>query len=62
MIMTILTAEEEDHNQKEAVALVTSISDLSNHLEASGQQFAQVQSWAEKVCKEKSVGKVLTLS
>ncbi|XP_059953343.1 Fanconi anemia group I protein isoform X2 [Mesoplodon densirostris] len=53
-LLNILSSQEEDFNSKEALLLVTVLSDLSKLLEPSSTQFVQMLSWTTKICKENS--------
>uniref|UniRef100_A0A8C0R3K5 FA complementation group I n=1 Tax=Canis lupus dingo TaxID=286419 RepID=A0A8C0R3K5_CANLU len=49
-----LLSQEEDFDSKEALLLVTVLSNLSRLLEPSSPQFVQMLSWTLKICKENS--------
>ncbi|XP_047591772.1 Fanconi anemia group I protein isoform X3 [Lutra lutra] len=51
-LLNLLSSQEEDFNSKEALLLVTVLSNLSKLLEPSSPQFVQVLSWTSKICKE----------
>ncbi|XP_045863557.1 Fanconi anemia group I protein isoform X2 [Meles meles] len=51
-LMNLLSSQEEDFNSKEALMLVTVLSNLSKLLEPSSPQFVQMLSWTSKICKE----------
>ncbi|XP_059768480.1 Fanconi anemia group I protein isoform X4 [Balaenoptera ricei] len=53
-LLNILSSQEEDFNSKEALLLVTVLSNLSKLLEPSSTQFVQMLSWTTKICKENS--------
>ncbi|XP_059036005.1 Fanconi anemia group I protein isoform X2 [Mustela lutreola] len=51
-LLNLLSSQEEDFNSKEALLLVTVLSNLSKLLEPSSPQFVQMLSWTSKICKE----------
>ncbi|XP_044774272.1 Fanconi anemia group I protein isoform X2 [Neomonachus schauinslandi] len=51
-LLNLLSSQEEDFNSKEALLLVTVLSNLSRLLEPSSPQFVQMLSWTSKICKE----------
>ncbi|XP_032197931.1 Fanconi anemia group I protein isoform X1 [Mustela erminea] len=51
-LLNLLSGQEEDFNSKEALLLVTVLSNLSKLLEPSSPQFVQMLSWTSKICKE----------
>uniref|UniRef100_A0A8C9K0G9 FA complementation group I n=1 Tax=Panthera tigris altaica TaxID=74533 RepID=A0A8C9K0G9_PANTA len=53
-LLNLLNSQEEDFNGKEALLLVTVLSNLSKLLEPSSPQFVQMLSWTSKICKENS--------
>ncbi|KAM5179289.1 Fanconi anemia group I protein [Callospermophilus lateralis] len=53
-LLNLLSSEEEDLNSKEALLLVSVLSNLSKLLEPSSPQFVQMLSWTSKICKENS--------
>ncbi|XP_014698045.3 Fanconi anemia group I protein isoform X1 [Equus asinus] len=53
-LLNLLSSQEEDFNSKEALLLVTVLSNLSKLLEPSSPQFVQMLSWTSKICKEYS--------
>ncbi|XP_043410632.1 LOW QUALITY PROTEIN: Fanconi anemia group I protein [Prionailurus bengalensis] len=53
-LLNLLSSQEEDFNGKEALLLVTVLSNLSKLLEPSSPQFVQMLSWTSKICKENS--------
>ncbi|XP_076972357.1 Fanconi anemia group I protein-like [Tamandua tetradactyla] len=53
-LLNLLSNQEEDFNSKEALLLVTVLSNLSRLLEPSSPQFVQMLSWTSKICKENS--------
>uniref|UniRef100_A0A8C7BL64 FA complementation group I n=1 Tax=Neovison vison TaxID=452646 RepID=A0A8C7BL64_NEOVI len=53
-LLNLLSSQEEDFNSKEALLLVTVLSNLSKLLEPSSPQFVQMLSWTSKICKENS--------
>ncbi|XP_057576201.1 Fanconi anemia group I protein isoform X2 [Hippopotamus amphibius kiboko] len=53
-LLNLLSGQEEDFNSKEALLLVTVLSNLSKLLEPSSAQFVQMLSWTTKICKENS--------
>ncbi|XP_039073137.1 Fanconi anemia group I protein isoform X2 [Hyaena hyaena] len=53
-LLNLLSGQEEDFNGREALLLVTVLSNLSKLLEPSSPQFVQMLSWTSKICKENS--------
>uniref|UniRef100_A0A7N5KJJ3 FA complementation group I n=1 Tax=Ailuropoda melanoleuca TaxID=9646 RepID=A0A7N5KJJ3_AILME len=53
-LLNLLSSQEEDFHSKEALLLVTVLSNLSKLLEPSSPQFVQMLSWTLKICKENS--------
>ncbi|KAM8957606.1 Fanconi anemia group I protein isoform 2-T2 [Lycaon pictus] len=53
-LLNLLSSQEEDFDSKEALLLVTVLSNLSRLLEPSSPQFVQMLSWTLKICKENS--------
>ncbi|XP_037365896.1 Fanconi anemia group I protein [Talpa occidentalis] len=53
-LSNLLSSQEEDFNSKEAVLLVSVLSNLSKLLEPSSPQFVQMLSWTSKIFKENS--------
>ncbi|KAB1257455.1 Fanconi anemia group I protein, partial [Camelus dromedarius] len=53
-MLNLLSSQEEDFNSKEALLLITVLSNLSKLLEPSSPQFVQMLSWTSKICKENS--------
>ncbi|XP_066885979.1 Fanconi anemia group I protein isoform X4 [Kogia breviceps] len=53
-LLNILSSQEEEFNSKEALLLVTVLSNLSKLLEPSSTQFVQMLSWTTEICKENS--------
>ncbi|KAK2494182.1 hypothetical protein MC885_001780, partial [Smutsia gigantea] len=53
-LLNLLSSPEEDFHSREALLLVTVLSDLSRLLETSSPQFVQMLSWTSKICKENS--------
>ncbi|XP_036909535.1 Fanconi anemia group I protein [Sturnira hondurensis] len=53
-LLNLLSSQEEESNSKEAVLLVSILSDLSRLLEPASPQFVQMLSWTTKICKENS--------
>eukprot|EP00062_Callorhinchus_milii_P022135 gi/632979592/ref/XP_007906555.1/ PREDICTED: Fanconi anemia group I protein [Callorhinchus milii] len=54
-LATQLSGSEEEFNSKEAQLLVNILSTLSRLLDRASQQFAQMLTWTEKICKESSL-------
>ncbi|XP_036787922.2 Fanconi anemia group I protein [Manis pentadactyla] len=53
-LLNLLSSPEEDFHSREALLLVTVLSDLCRLLEAASPQFVQMLSWTSKICKENS--------
>ncbi|XP_007944281.1 Fanconi anemia group I protein [Orycteropus afer afer] len=54
-LLNLLSSQEEDFNSREALLLVSVLSNLSKLLEPSSPQFLQMLSWTSKMCKENSL-------
>ncbi|XP_029411826.1 Fanconi anemia group I protein isoform X2 [Nannospalax galili] len=54
-LLNLLSSEEDDFNSKEALLLVTVLTNLSKLLEPTSPQFVQMLSWTSKICKENSL-------